>query len=103
MRLVGSSWVSNLSPFFSNGTTFALFHEVGKQESLIERLTTLVKAGRMSLATSLRIYVSMLSSPVDFEFFKLRTISNTSSGLTGLRENWHSLSLITSLNLLSGS
>ena len=57
----------------------------------------------MSAATSLITQVSMLSVPVDFEFFRDFITFRTSSGSTVFKARLHCLCLVDSLSLAKGS
>ena len=75
----------------------------GKMDLSMDMFTMCVRGRTMSGDTSFITKVSMWSIPVDLEFFSEFITFRPSSGVTGLQENVHCLSTMTSFNLARGS
>ena len=75
----------------------------GNTELEMEVLMTWVSAGKIMGSDILIIWVLMLSTPADLEFFRFFMTASTSSGVTGFIVNEQSLPFIISLSFLHGS
>ena len=83
--------------------TLAYFHILGNVLELTDKLMIWANAGDICPAASLTVLVSIKSTPVADEFFRLCMVLNTSWVVTLSILNVQVLSLMTSLSFLSGS